>query len=292
MDNYNNEVFEFGVEPNEELEQTNDFDYASISGLGESDYQNEDLFNTEVEDNETFSDNDYRIGSLDSVGNVFNDNLNVNQFEVEEPVSLEEQTITSEDIFEMPIEPVNQVLEQEDNEEIQNLMGDAFSIPIESVNESQEEDNEKAEQMMGDTFSIPIEPANEVINQEEDINSEVYEFNPEPIINEEESYSNENVFELAEETVNGVQEETIEDSDDNQEIVVSETPIEELNELIHYEEEKIEETDINNLFDRVSVNVKEASDIFRKNTDLKKKIDTRFGTGCGGHQRQGDDFGS
>ena len=42
-----NEVFEFNDNTNEELDQTNDFNYDSISGLGESDYENEDLFSNE-----------------------------------------------------------------------------------------------------------------------------------------------------------------------------------------------------------------------------------------------------
>lgn len=39
---------------------------------------------------------------------------------------------------------------------------------------------------------------------------------------------------------------------------------------------KIEDKDINNLFDKVSNNVKEASNIFVKNIEMKKKLDTRF----------------
>ena len=41
MEQFDNEFFGFGVETNED---TNDFNYDSISGLGESDYENEDLF--------------------------------------------------------------------------------------------------------------------------------------------------------------------------------------------------------------------------------------------------------
>jgi len=45
MDNTNKDFFVF--ENNDELEQTKEFNYSSIGGLGESDYENEDLFNTE-----------------------------------------------------------------------------------------------------------------------------------------------------------------------------------------------------------------------------------------------------
>lgn len=301
MGNYNNDIFEFGVESNEELEQTNDFNYASISGLGESDYQNEDLFNTEVEDSQSLN-NDYRIGSLDNVGDIFSDNLEENKFEIQEPVTFEEETISSN----IPLEST--VEEESDNK--QNLTDDVFSISIDPVNEFLVEDNEKSEQMMGDAFNIPMTTDNEILEQEDndvaqdlmgnvfnasqdlvsntskqetltidefDLNNNVYEFNPEPIneeITKDVVQSNE-VSEYAE-LVEQPTSETQEELEENQEIIVSETPIEELNELTHFEEEKIEETDINNLFDRVSVNVKEASDIFRKNTDLKKKIDTRF----------------
>ena len=62
MEQFDNEVFEFGMESNEEI---NNFKYDSISGLGESDYENEDLFSTEVEDNNNFA-SDFRIGDFES----------------------------------------------------------------------------------------------------------------------------------------------------------------------------------------------------------------------------------
>ena len=67
-----------------------------------------------------------------------------------------------------------------------------------------------------------------------------------------------------------------EDESEGEEFVISETPIEELKKLAKYEDEYVEQTDINSLFDKVSVNVKDASEIFRKNSDMKAKIDTRF----------------
>ena len=279
MENYNDDVFEFGVQPNEELEQTNDFNYASISGLGESDYQNEDLFNTEVDDSESLENNNYRIGSLDNVGAAVSDNLSMNQFDAPEFSSIE-QPISTEEIFGLSKEEDIDD-EQEENIEVENTIEDAFSIPIQNPEETFEQiDDDTAQNLMGDTFSIPIEQANEELEQDSiqdtNLDEEVYEFNPEPINLEfvqDESNLNEESFEPSEELVNEVPEETDEEDEG---IVISETPIEELNALTHYEEEKIEETAINDLFDRVSVNVKEASDIFRKNTDLKKKIDNRF----------------
>lgn len=307
MENYNNDIFEFGVNPNEELEQTNDFNYASISGLGESDYQNEDLFNTEVDDNESLSNNDYRIGSLDSVGEAINDDLYENQFEMQDPIFIEEETSSEEifglpiesnnemkndseqnlvdDVFKMQVDPVNEATNLEDNEVAESLMGDPFNISTNIENDVLEsEDNEVAESLMGDPFNISKDLTSEISKQdtfkieEIDLNNEVYEFTPEPINQEiiEDIVESDENFKLVEESTNEVQEKPIDEIDKNQEIVVSETPIEELNALTQYDEDIIEQTDINNLFDRVNVNVKEASDIFRKNTDLKKKIDTRF----------------
>ena len=59
-------------------------------------------------------------------------------------------------------------------------------------------------------------------------------------------------------------------------IEISDTPIEEINKLAEYEEDEVDSTDIDSIFDKISVNVREASDIFKKNTDIKKKIDKRF----------------
>ena len=43
MNNYENDIFTFSGENNEQT-----FDYNSLSGLGQSNYENEDLFSTEV----------------------------------------------------------------------------------------------------------------------------------------------------------------------------------------------------------------------------------------------------
>ena len=49
MNNTLNETFSFGNEPN-------NFEYNGITGLGESDYENEDLFNSEVSNDLTSND--------------------------------------------------------------------------------------------------------------------------------------------------------------------------------------------------------------------------------------------
>ena len=49
-----------------------------------------------------------------------------------------------------------------------------------------------------------------------------------------------------------------------------------LSSLTTFSEDKIETTNIKDLFDRVGINVKEASDVFKRNTEMKEKLDSRF----------------
>lgn len=184
MEEFNDEVFEFGNNTNEDTEQQSSFNYDSISGLGESNYENEDLFNTEVE-NEFV--NDFRINDFDS-----------------------------------PVDINNEIVSNLDNQ-VENYEG-RIEKPV----------NEE----------VVVEPTQSLKTIEEETISE-----PEQPILEEEKETN---------------------------MELSKTKIEELKKLTEYKEENIETTDINSLFDKVSVNVKDASDIFRKNTDLKRKIDARF----------------
>ena len=64
--------------------------------------------------------------------------------------------------------------------------------------------------------------------------------------------------------------------DSEPEIEISDTPIEDINKLTEYEDDYIESTDIDSIFDKINLNVKEASEIFKKNTEMKKKLDSRF----------------
>lgn len=183
MEQFDNEFFGFGTETNEDIDQNN-FNYDSISGLGESDYENEDLFATEVENDFT---NDFRISDFEK--------------------SESEKIVTNEENFNINDKKIES-----------NPMGEEIFKPVEETEEKEK-----------------LKVGNSIV---------------EPKI-----------------------EETVEPK---KEIELSETPIEELNKLTEYKEDKIEQTDINSLFNKVSVNVQDASDIFRKNTDLKQKIDTRF----------------
>ena len=204
MEQFDNEVFGFGNDTNEEFEQTNDFNYDSISGLGESDYENEDLFSPEVtnESSETEFITDFRIGDFDT-----------------EIASNEEDDESGDEI-------------------------------VTNIEEFKIEDNDLEEELKGE---------------------EIFTFENEEPVTEETPVVEEPVVEETKEEIVETPEVKEESS-----IEISQTPIEELNKLTQFEEENIEKTDINALFDRVSVNVQDASEIFRKNTDLKQKIDTRF----------------
>jgi len=211
MEQFDNEVFEFGNDKSEELDQTSNFNYDSISGLGESDYENEDLFSTEVTDNNDFA-TDFRIGDFTT--------------EINDSKEYEE---SGGEI----VENVQEFKIEEDNFDGALKGEEIFTL-----------DNEE------ETVETPTVP---------EIKQEVVETSVDS--------------EVKEETVETPVDQTAEEENT---IEFSETPIEDLNKLTEYEKEDIEETNINELFDKVSINVSEAYDVFRKNSDLKKKIDARF----------------
>lgn len=217
MENFNNEIFGFGSDTNEELEQTNNFNYDSISGLGQSDYENEDLFavNTDTENYDYNIDTNYN--SFDDENSNFGVPF-AQEYKLEEENSLDENQNEVDDFEEVFIQPLPEVEEKSVEEDTQTIPAIGPGLPV-------------YEEQSEDVVDIPTE----VIEENNDINEEPVE-----------------------------------------EVVLSETPIEQLQKLTEYEEEKIEKTDINALFDKVSGNFKDASDIFRKNSDLKAKIDTRF----------------
>lgn len=252
MENFNNEIFGFGNEIDEEIEKnTTNFNYDNISGLGQSDYENEDLF--KMEDVET----------------VYPDSL------IAEP-NVEQQTITyptADETFEQQdIPPVENYVEPEPVVEENNIL-DSISI---DTNTNLEQDN---------VVEFPTFPQNQVnftVPFIPNDNSNVVETQPiedeQPILDEVkvdtfEPFVEEPILPVVENVEEKKNESTIEE---HQNIQMSETPIEEIKKLTEYEEEKIESTDINSIFDRLSVNVKDASDIFKRNTEMKNKIDTRF----------------
>ena len=268
MNNIDNDVFEFGNNPNEE---STNFNYGNISGLGESNYENEDLFSNippidnNVQNNNVKFDNgfgtvDYDLASDTSLNDLptLNNNNNImdsitesSAEEVKEETPVEQQV--EETIEEQPVEqqveevPVEQPVEEIKEEPIHEIPTVVTDSTIEPIPEVIPEVTEPAEDLnsvtMEDVFELPTEENNNQIPEMKTIETP---------------------------TIEEVTEE------ETPEIEMSETPIEDLQKLTEYEEDNIDSTNINSLFDKLSVNVKDASEIFRKNTNLKEKIDTRF----------------
>jgi len=267
MDNTNKDFFVF--ENNDELEQTKEFNYSSIGGLGESDYENEDLFNTDEVNlnfyNETPNDgisepDNYAFDGINNFNfssegyDLQNDNFNINDY-LDSKQSENSDAILQEDL--------SDELELENNKTQEQKLDDVESnynnIEYESVDSYNYDIKDKTDHLNPDAMVLQenLSDVSESLKEDSYIVDEI------PVV--EENY-NEYIKE-------------IEESDEVEEkptINISDTSIEELNKLTEYETEEIETTDINSLFDRVSVNVKDASDIFRKNTEMKQKIDFRF----------------
>jgi len=253
----------------------NGFSFGDISGLGSSDYENEDLFDTGNENlNSEYNDaNIYNFNFDNTIGNEMYDIPFISNesshsveeiankgFEMEEPDQFTEVEEAPNEGFEIGGQDQFTEVEEVSNEEFKTEEQDQFT----EVEEVPNEEFETGEQIQIDEMNeeyLDNEPefmdTNLESQNEEFLN--LIEENPEP---EEQVQSEEKSEEIEPEI----------QSDD----LFSDTPIEEINKLTEYEKENIESTDIKSLFDRVGVNVKEASDIFRKNTEMKEKIDVRF----------------
>lgn len=215
-----------------------EFNYNEISGLGESDYENEDLFNMAVEENDL------------------------------EPTVNNESTIMDESNFSTDFE--NQI---DNNELLKDYSGLFYNnedqnIKNEFVNDNLAVNNEENI----NEFTEPTIPTDIVDYKIENSDDSNFEEAYEDIGALLENYENNNIESTLD--VNDTSDTKIEPKIDVNNI--SSTPMEELTKLTQYAQEKIETTDIKSLFDRVGVNVKEASDIFKKNTEMKEKIDARF----------------
>ena len=225
MENFENGVFGFGgEEENKSSTTNNDFNIESISGLGESNYENEDLF--------AFDNSD----RTDSVSK--NNNANFDGYLSNQVSDLYESTPASNT----------------------STFGSDFKNN-DTTNDASESMTERND-LNSDDVSHASEPTLETTGEEN---------TPEQVVEPDKKL---------EDSVTEVKEEVTEDDDDSTEdggiVAVPDTPEDDLSKLTEFKEEKIEKTDINSLFDRVNVNVKEASDIFRKNTEMKEKIDARF----------------
>lgn len=235
MNDYENEIFEFGNENIDEVEKpSNNFNYNSISGLGESNYENDDLFKNENIsndiDNHEENQSSFNFGVEDD-----NNKYLTNEFENNNTDSEYNNNIFEEDADNYNAKAANNYIAPMGVEE--NSEATLYETPIEIPIEYQDnlvEDNKSADEAnktFGEQLTQGLTP-----NVETEENDEISE----PAIE------------------------------------MSETPIEELQSLTDYEDDKIEKMDINALFDKVSVNVKGASEIFKRNTEMKEKIDSRF----------------
>ena len=284
------------------------FNYNTLSGLGESNYENEDLFkdttpsvennlNSNVEDdysNNEFSDNfsfapgfegetntqrfesnndnniDKKIDDSFWFSNVNMDNSNADsidsELQNETSDSLNNEMMNTPEIDSLPNENSHSELTNEDFNNTNNEV-------IESITENNNElNNDSTELEVNNDFENNVDndvQENEL--EELDVPNDELDSDLEQNSEKTETYEEPN-----EEVKEENQSDEAEKQDTLSEIEISDTPIEELQDLTNYEKEDIEETNIGGLFDKVSVNVKEASDIFRKNTDMKEKIDKRF----------------
>ena len=247
MENYSDDVFEFGNKSNEDLEQTSNFDYDSLSGLGESNYENEDLFNDEVSglDNYSSDSSNFDFG-VDNYTDL--DNKNYQNY--------------SEDYL-------NSVVSNSNDESMQNAYKNSNSnVDDSNENKDLKEENATLDEDVPFASEYKIDDEAPSLNESEDStleNASIVDNSSELPIDDVDTKDNSNNTDTV-----SKQQETHED------ISLSETPIEELNKLTEYKEDKIDATDISDLFNKVTVNVKDASEIFKKNTDLKQKIDSRF----------------
>lgn len=247
------------------------FDYNSLSGLGESDYENEELFNSEVSDNsdDTDSFNYFKTQTFgESPKKSYDEYL---EFPVDYESLYETYGFSKEDdsnslgytyaeIEEEPISFIPDNLSFEDDYEFlkkEHLKDKKVEEIVESA--------EKPENGFVDNFES--ESVTEIEN-DDDKKNEVKEDQSIDDLDE----NQDNILPL-EEPVTQTEEYNKETKVKN---ILSDTSIEDLNKLTEFTEEEIETIDIKSLFDRVGVNVKEASDIFKKNTEMKEKIDSRF----------------
>lgn len=239
MENFENSVFGFsGDKDNKVSTPDNEFNIESISGLGESDYENEDLF--------TFDN----VEHTDSINK--NNNENFDGYLSNQVGDLYEKSIPASDTSTFSTDFNND---------------DSINNVVRSVTD--EENNLNTDADLHDISSVSVsEPSLEATNEFSEPTSQ-------PIIDPVKNLNNSSL------EVNQEEITTNDDGEDSDSVGGSTSTLynkteDDLSNLTQFEEEKIEKTDINSLFDRVNVNVKEASDIFRKNTEMKEKIDARF----------------
>lgn len=264
MNNFE-DTYTFGE--NADMEQASDsFNFNDISGLGESNYDNPDLFETSV-DEEVINDN-------------IKDKEETQPFYIEQPITtlMDDDDELDEGIDLTPFSDIDTDELEEHSEEIKEEPSMPF-VEQSSVNDQAEEMNMLDKT---DKIEIPIEEEKEQSLEEIELDPVIDEqknSNDENIDEEQENLKDENIGDELEEAKEDLATEEIKTKDEELKYIEKIEDFKsqnDLTKLTEYEEPEIEITDINGLFDKVNVNVKEASDIFRRNTEMKDKIDSRF----------------
>lgn len=281
--NENNDTFQFGEPINNETDNT--FNYEGIVGLGESDYENEDLFNTETLNVDDSFDKKVEAqapnledksveSSVNTEETNFNDQNSNNEFFIDEKnidygENHLENNIVKKSNQDNEMESVDTKVVEVQEKFVTNSVVEEESEPakednliVESVKESEEN--------LESTERVNEENKGEVLIEESVTSHE----NADNLDLQQQPLETENSNTALGEIDSSEKVKTLENLSSQN--IFSDTPVEEFNKLTQFTDEKVQSTDIKALFDRVGVNVKEASDIFRKNTEMKEKIDSRF----------------
>lgn len=220
----------------------------------QNDNQKSNLFNENIENN-NFNPSfefDNQLNNEEDVKSIAEETtvetgIPINLFEM--PSSNEDNMIEGQQPIKVFEEPIN-VFEEYNNQPIKVFEEPTFENP-------------------NFTFDMPYDEIKSVDEQDNQIDNEFLEENPETFNG---SMNDNFEYDVVAPTMEPViEEKTVEATN-----IMSDTPIEELNKLTEYKEEKISATDIKSLFNRVGNNVQEASDIFMKNTEMKEKLDAKF----------------
>jgi len=216
----------------------------STSNSNENNYENAFLFNTEVL-------NDDKVNVTSNVNN--NDKTYTNTDEKQFDFNVFDTGFENEDID-----------IKENVEEIEDINPFVTADSKDIVEETKQEIVTSNIQTSDD--SVLEQPKPEVEKQIS-VSQEVAEISDELPVEVESLEDRNNSFDKK------TEELSKEINSSTQKIQMSD---EDLTSLTTFKEDRVETTDIKSLFDRVGVNVKEASDVFKRNTEMKEKLDSRF----------------
>ena len=240
---------EFG---NIDMNETGNSEYG-FTNMTESDWEINPL-NDELD-----NQNDFRIFDEENIDNYSNDFYNNldhgNSIDLDTGFDYTGGSL-NEDLLNSQL--VNNDIETSFNEDnsIYNTMEEQPIEEVENIVEPVQEEELNNEEVLPveDEEIVPIYDTME--EKDDTIESIIPEEAPALVeLNEDSNFE-------SEEEKNPV---TFENKDFNEEEILEES-----------KEEEIESTDINELFGKINTNVKEASDIFRKNSEMKKRLDEKF----------------